>query len=272
MSKSKAKILSLPITNHANYNAETERQENVIGARIDEARRKAGLSLVDFSALLRQYGVTMSPSGINKWAKGSALPNAYQLVAVCHALDLDVDVSYFCSSHTPVLNDTGLAKVKEYRDDLIASGRYKSQPKVVSILKYIDMPVSNLAVSAGTGEFLEEGNFEMVSFPEKSVPKGADFGVRVSGDSMEPVYHDGQIVWVERCETLSIGQVGVFVYDGEGYLKSYGEREPDESDRDAFTDSYGRLHMQPILISYNKDYSNRIISPERGFRVIGRVL
>lgn len=47
---------------------------------------------------------------------------------------------------------------------------------------------------------------------------------------MEPVYHDGQIVWVERCETLSIGQVGVFVYDGEGYLKSYGEREPDESD------------------------------------------
>ncbi len=51
MSKSKAKILSLPITNHANYNAETERQENVIGVRIDEARRKAGLSLVDFSAL-----------------------------------------------------------------------------------------------------------------------------------------------------------------------------------------------------------------------------
>ena len=64
MSKSKAKILSLPITNHANYNAEAERQENVIGVRIDEARRKAGLSLVDFSALLRQYGVTMSPSGI----------------------------------------------------------------------------------------------------------------------------------------------------------------------------------------------------------------
>lgn len=34
MSKSKAKILSLPITNHANYNAETERQENVIGAAL----------------------------------------------------------------------------------------------------------------------------------------------------------------------------------------------------------------------------------------------
>ena len=219
MSKSKAKILSLPITNHANYNAETERQENVIGARIDEARRKAGLSLVDFSALLRQYGVTMSPSGINKWAKGSALPNAYQMMAVCHALDLDVDVSYFCSSHTPVLNDTGLAKVKEYRDDLIASGRYKPQPKVVSILKYIDMPVSNLAVSAGTGEFLEEGNFEMVSFPEKSVPKGADFGVRVSGDSMEPEIPDGSIVFVKKQSEIADGISGAFFLNGEVYCK-----------------------------------------------------
>ena len=272
MSKSKAKILSLPITNHANYNAETERQKNVIGARIDEARRKAGLSLVDFSALLRQYGVTMSPSGINKWAKGSALPNAYQMMAVCHALDLDVDVSYFCSSHTPVLNDTGLAKVKEYRDDLIASGRYKPQPKVVSILKYIDMPVSNLTVSAGTGEFLEEGNFEMVSFPEKSVPKGAGCGVRVAGDSMEPVYHDGQIVWVEECEKLAVGEVGIFVYDGDGYLKVYSEQEPDEHQRDAFTDSYGCLHMQPVMLSYNQAYAPKTIMPDSRFQIVGRVL
>lgn len=70
-----------------------------------------------------------------------------------------------------MLNDAGLAKVREYKDDLIASGKYEPQPKVVSILKYIEMPVSNLAVSAGTGEFLDEGNFEMVSFPEKSVPR-----------------------------------------------------------------------------------------------------
>lgn len=191
MSKSKSKIFSLPIANDASYNAEAERQENIIGARIDEARRKAGLSLADFSKLLEQYGVTVSPSGINKWAKGSALPNAYQMMAVCHALGLDVDVAYFCGNYTPALNDVGMEKAREYRDDLIASGKYKSQPKVVNIIKYIEMPVSNLAVSAGTGAFLDEGNLEMVSFPEKSVPKGADFGLRVSGDSMEPVYHDG---------------------------------------------------------------------------------
>ena len=31
-----------------------------------------------------------------------------------------------------------------------------------------------------------------------SVPAGAEFGIYVSGDSMEPRYHSGQIVWV-RC-------------------------------------------------------------------------
>ena len=272
MDKGKSKIISLPAAYSASYNAENERQDNIIGSRIEEARRKAGLSLADFSALLKQYGVTMSPSGINKWAKGSALPNAYQLVAVCHVLDLDVDVSYFCSNHTPVLNDAGMKKVREYRDDLIASGNYKPQPRIASIIKYVEKPVSTLPVSAGTGEFLEEGNFEMVRFPENTVPDKADFGIRVTGDSMEPVYHDGQIVWVQQCETLAVGEVGIFVLDGEGYLKVYGEQEPDDDNRDAFTDSYGCLHMQPMMISYNQSYEPKIVWPECTFQIVGRVL
>ena len=75
MSKSKAKILSLPITNHANYNAETERQENVMGARMDEARRKAGLSSAEFGAHVRKKEVTVSPRGIKKCEKSRALSN-----------------------------------------------------------------------------------------------------------------------------------------------------------------------------------------------------
>ena len=70
-------------------------------------------------------------------------------------------------------------------------------------------------VHGHTGAFLAEGNFEMISFPESSIPDGAEFGVRVSGDSMEPVYHDGQIVWVQQCETLRTGEVGVMIYDAK---------------------------------------------------------
>ena len=49
--------------------------------------------------------------------------------------------------------------------------------------RYVGMPVSYLAVSAGPGEFLDENSFEMVSFPEASIPEGAECGIRITGDS-----------------------------------------------------------------------------------------
>ena len=138
------------------------------------------------------------------------------------------------------------------------------------LMGYLDMPVSDLPVSAGTGAFLDEGNFEMVSFPESSIPDGAEFGVRVSGDSMEPVYHDGQIVWVQQCETLRTGEVGVMIYDGQGYIKAYAEQEPD--DPEAYLGSDGVRRMQPVMVSYNKAYAPKPASPELEFRIVGRVL
>ena len=242
-----------------------------IGSQIDEARKRAGLSLEEFSGLLNHYGVTVSPSGINKWTMGIVVPNVYQLMAVCHALDLDVDVSYFCANHTPVLNEEGLDKVREYRDDLIASGRYKPPVEAAAIRSAV-LPVSNLAVSAGTGEFLGGGSFEMVSFPENTVPEEAAFGARVAGDSMAPVYHDGQIVWVQPCEALSVGEVGIFICDGQGYLKVYGEKEPDAAHIEEFTDSYGCVHPQPVMISDNQAYAPKAVEPETDFRIVGRVL
>ena len=172
------------------------------------------LSLEQLSQILMGYGVDIGRVAVNKWEKGISIPSAYQLLAVCAALHLEDGFDYFVSNtKRPLLNAEGRRKVKEYREDLIASGKYREVPPVLEI-RYLDMPVSDLPVSAGTGAFLDEGNFEMVSFPESSIPDGAEFGVRVSGDSMEPVYHDGQIVWVQQCETLRTGEVGVMIYDG----------------------------------------------------------
>ena len=112
----------------------------------------------------------------------------------------------------------------------------------------------------------------MISFPESSLPEGAEFGIRVSGNSMEPVYHDSQIVWVQRCEQLAIGEVGIFIYDGEGFIKVYGEQAPDPALAEEYTDSLGVLHPQPVLISPNKSYADRPVLPGRFFSTVGRVL
>ena len=63
----------------------------------------------------------------------------------------------------------------------------------------------------------------------------ADFAVEVDGDSMEPDYHDGDIVFVKLSEDVPVGAVGLFVHDGKGYIKERGEkylisRNPDYPD------------------------------------------
>lgn len=254
----------------ASYHAGQERAENIIGKRIAEARQRQGLSLSAFSELLARYGLAIKRQGLGKWESGDAVPNGYQLLAVCHALHIDEGISYFTgNTPEPELNDLGLRKLREYKEDLIASGRYTPKTSKHNIV-YIEMPVSLLPASAGAGAFLEEENFELVSFPASAVPQKADFGVRVSGDSMEPVYHDGQIVWVQQCASLSPGEVGLFLYDGDGYIKVYGEQEPEE--KDSFTDSQGILHNQPVLISYNEKYEPKVVSPQLPFAIAGRIL
>ena len=62
-------------------------------------------------------------------------------------------------------------------DNVIPIKKYK--------VLYYDMPVS-----AGTGNPLDEEYPEKVDIAEQP-PKGTDFIVRVSGDSMEPTYHNG---------------------------------------------------------------------------------
>lgn len=250
------------------YDAEWEKENNIIGQHLAEVRKQAGLNRAALSRKLRDYGIDISTSAVLKWENRDTVINAYQLLAVCRALDVE-DVYSFCSDNSPQLNAEGMAKLREYKLDLIASGRYAPESTSGEI-EYIEMPLSCLTASAGTGAFLDEGNYEMVSFPADSVPVNADFALRVSGDSMEPVFSDGQIVWVQKCQRVRVGEVGIFVYDGEGYIKVYGEREPE--DAEAFTDSEGVIHMQPVMISYNKSYDPRPISPEAGFAVVGRVI
>ena len=75
---------------------------------------------------------------------------------------------------------------------------------------------------------------------------------------------------VQRCETLRTGEVGVMIYDGQGYIKAYAEQEPDDSE--AYLSSDGVRRMQPVMVSYNKAYAPKPASPELEFRIVGRVL
>ena len=87
------------------------------------------------------------------------------------------------------------------------------------------------------------------------VPDGANFGVRVAGDSMEPEFHDGQTVWVRQQRSLMTGEIGIFLYDGNAYLKQLVA-----------------LEHSMALHSLNPAYSDIVVSPELPLRVLGKVV
>lgn len=91
--------------------------------------------------------------------------------------------------------------------------------------KIIPFRRSYQPASAGTGIFLGPDEFETIYVLENNLTRRASFGVPVSGNSMEPDYHDGDVLLVERAEDVRIGEVGVFTIDGDGYVKQRGEGE-----------------------------------------------
>lgn len=255
----------------AGYDLAAEQENNAVGRRLAALREARGLSLAELSRQLEPYGIRLGRSTIGKWETGVSSPNAYQLLALCRFFRVSAADYFTLTPPASVLNPAGLKKLDSYREDLIASGRYRAEPiTVITGIRYRKMPVSRIPVSAGPGAWLDDDAFEEIAFPEDTVPGGAEFGLRISGRSMEPVYHQDQIVWVQRCDSLRPGEVGIMVYDGEGYIKVYDEREPE--DPESFTDSAGALHRQPVMVSYNPDYPPRVISPHLEFMICGRVL
>ncbi len=68
---------------------------------------------------------------------------------------------------------------------------------------------------------------------------------------MEPTFADGDLVLVQHTETLRPGEIGVFIADGEGYIKEY---------------------RKDGLYSHNADYAPMFFREGNDVRCIGRVL
>lgn len=85
---------------------------------------------------------------------------------------------------------------------------------------YID--ICSLSASAGTGVYLDESRTEPLKIVHTDIADRANYAVKVSGVSMEPLFHDGDIVLVETCPSIEQGEIGVFIVNGVGFIKKYG--------------------------------------------------
>lgn len=89
----------------------------------------------------------------------------------------------------------------------------------------ITLPIYDAGASAGTGVFLDSTYYETAAMPNTPLTQRANFAVWVEGDSMEPRFHNGDLVLVRTQPTVDIGEIGIFVVNGEGFIKKLGENK-----------------------------------------------
>lgn len=77
--------------------------------------------------------------------------------------------------------------------------------------------------AAGTSYGFDDITSGTIEVPLDKADESADYTIGVSGDSMEPTYYDGDIVYVQKATHLDVGDVGIFQKDNCIYIKEVGE-------------------------------------------------
>ena len=98
--------------------------------------------------------------------------------------------------------------------------RYAGEPTVRTGKRQISL--FELPVSAGAGVYLDQADAESISIPDSEKTADADYALRISGNSMEPKYHNGDILLVQSADSVEDGELGIFLLDGSGFFKLYG--------------------------------------------------
>ncbi len=163
------------------------------------------------------------------------------------------------TSHSKDLVRVVVAKEYELVEEAVPS-KIKSVPKRSALIREMPegferriIPLFDLPVSAGPGEYLggDTESSETIKIKVNAETATASYAVKVNGNSMEPKFKNGDILFVEEASSVEYGELGIFILDGQGYFKRFG------GDR---------------LISLNPEYGDILLDQFESAVCCGRVL
>ena len=226
-----------------------------LGKIIATYRKQNNLSQTQLSEILIKNGFKASNKAVSSWEKDTTEPSASLLLFLCKQLGItDIYAEYYGNNPSnPLsgLNEDGKEKALDYIQLLVDSGKFQNATIIPFCRK---IRLFDIPASAGVGNFLDGDNFTEIEVGEE-VPETADFGIRISGDSMEPRFVNGQIVWVQKQDTLNNGEIGIFFLDGNAYCKKLQDDE-----------------KGLYLISLNSTYEPIAINENQTFKIFGKVV
>lgn len=219
-----------------------------------------GLNVKDFAALMNFKYTT-----VLDWVNAKTYPRIDKIELMANYFK--VDKSDLVERYTPStsllqqINDTVVRltppnqKIVLQTSEKLLENQNEEETKINEVSEVIQLysyDYYDHPASAGTGQYLNDVRVERIELP---VDIDADFVIPIKGDSMEPDYHDGDLVFIQTSVDLTDGVIGVFNYNGDAYIKQL------VIDKE-----------QAYLHSLNPAYKDMPITPETDFRIIGEVV
>ena len=150
--------------------------------------------------------------------------------------------------------EKALSHYSKHEDD---SGKIITMPKPKRSGPMVELSVYDQPSAAGLGNYLDEPESHIEQYPPSVLPDGVDFGIVISGDSMEPKIHNGGTVFVKAQLSIEPGKIGIFVLNGQAYCKKL---------------MVDRENQKVRLVSLNPKYDDIIVGEFDELRTVGRVL
>ena len=230
------------------------------GEVIRSNRIRLGLSQPQLADLLHT-----SKNYVSNWEVGRTRPDMNMIPALCEALQITISQFFGVPGSIGELSFEEQQHMRSYAE-LNARDRLTVDNLTDSLLAMEDDELrercreefliifhnDNMA-AAGTLNYLgDDADGEQEFIRRDAISEQADEIITVTGDSMEPTYHDGDDLLIEHTETLEPGEIGIIVINGEGFVKEYRENG---------------------VYSHNaKSYPFRKFLPGDNVHIVGRVL
>lgn len=216
--------------------------------RLREVLKEKGITQTELSKM-----TAISKSVISEWLSDKYEPKQDKVYIVAEKLSVSPSWLF------------GVSNEKEVKSDLMSIYDQLTPPRKSKVYNFAERQLDEqnnkvvplVGSTAANPEALEYADTINDISINTDVPNSADCALVIRGNSMEPDYMDGSIVFYKRQNTVDNGDLAIVEIDGDGatFKKVIFDYE----------------NQQLILRSLNPEYPDRILK-DTEYRIIGKVV